>query len=276
VEAVLDARVTATTPLGGGCISPAFRVTVADGRCCFVKTAPAGAGGDFFAREAEGLERLGAARAVRVPAVLGRGREWLALEWLEPGVADAGVWERLGRGLARLHGTGAAGYGLATDNYIGVLPQANGWMESWAGFWAERRLRPQLRCAAGMLGSETRRAFGELLDDLPRRLDPVSAEGPSLLHGDLWSGNVHMTAEGAALIDPSSYFGHREVDLAMAALFGGFPVAFQEAYTAEWPLAPGATARRAIYQLYYLLVHVNLFGQAYVAATERTLRTALG
>jgi protein-ribulosamine 3-kinase len=272
---LLGAGVRAATPVGGGCVSPAFRVDLADGRTCFVKAAPAGAAPDLLHREAEALDRIGAAGVVRVPAVLGVGAGVLALEWLEPGVPPAGAWAELGRCLAVLHGMRAAAPGLEADNYIGPLPQANAAMDSWADFWAERRLGPQLDRAAGSLPPRVLAGFEQLLVRLPELLAPAEEEGASLLHGDLWSGNVHMTAAGAALVDPSSYFGHREVDLAMAALFGGFGPGFEAAYAGEWPLLHGWRRRRAVYQLYYLLVHVNLFGGSYAGATERTLAEAL-
>jgi fructosamine-3-kinase len=275
VAATLGAQVASLLPVSGGCISPAYRAALADGRTFFLKTAPAGAAPDLFEQEARALERMAATGSVRVPAVLARAPLWLALEWLEPASPPAGAWARLGRELARMHASKAGEYGLDRDNYIGPLPQRNVPATSWPAFWAERRLRPQLWAAAARLGDRTVRGFEELLDRLDDRLGAAAADGASLLHGDLWGGNVHMTAEGAALIDPSCYYGHREVDLAMAALFGGFPPDFEAAYAAEWPLAPGAAVRRATYQLYYLLVHVNLFGASYVGATERTLRQAL-
>jgi fructosamine-3-kinase len=275
VEAALGSAIADMKPVSGGCISPAWQVILRDGRRCFLKAAPDGAAADLFRHEASALERIAATRSVRVPAVLAREPAWLALEWLEPGAAPAGAWRALGRALAGMHGNTADRFGLDHDNYIGSLPQDNTPASAWAVFWGERRLRPQLERAAHRLGSGTVRRFEELLDGLDERLAVAEDDGASLLHGDLWGGNVHMTRAGPALIDPSCYYGHREVDLAMAALFGGFPPEFHEAYAAEWPLAQDAEARRAIYQLYYLLVHVNLFGGSYVQSTERTLRKAL-
>jgi fructosamine-3-kinase len=275
VETVFGAKIEKAMPVSGGCISPSYRVVLSDGVVCFLKTVPATGPVDLFEQEAAALERIGATGAVRVPQVRAAAESWLALEWLEPGVAPQGGWAELGCGLARLHRCREEQYGLVADNYIGLLPQANGQLASWPAFWAERRLRPQLERAGDRLDGTMRAGFHRLLQQLEERLAPTEAEGASLLHGDLWGGNVHMTASGAALIDPSSYHGHREVDLAMAALFGGFPPEFEAAYAAEWPLLPGAAQRRAIYQLYYLLVHVNLFGSTYLASTERALGAAL-
>jgi fructosamine-3-kinase len=267
--------VRTTAPVAGGCISPSFRALLDDGRTVFLKTAPAGAAPDLMAAEAISLRALAEAGAVRTPEVLGEGARWLALEWLEPAVATAGAWAELGSGLARLHRCRAGRYGWPRDNFIGPLPQANDAASSWSGFWAERRLLPQLERARASFDVPVLRRFDELLARLPALIGAAEEEGASLLHGDLWNGNVHMTADGPALIDPSSYHGHREVDLAMAELFGGFPAGFHHAYAAEWPLLPGAARRRSVYQLYYLLVHVNLFGGGYVSGTERALSDAL-
>jgi fructosamine-3-kinase len=268
----LGSRPVNVAMISGGCISPAARVTLADGRVLFVKTAPAGAPADFFREESRSLERLRAAGALRVPAVIETDARWLALEWLEPVGAVDGA--RLGRGLARLHSVTGPDWGWEADNYIGPLPQPNGAAGGWPDFWRERRLRPQVERAT-VLPGKLRADLDRLLTGLDARLATAGAEPASLLHGDLWRGNVHPTADGPALIDPASFYGHREVDLAMAALFGGFGADFERAYVAEWPLEPGSEVRRAIYQLYYLLVHVNLFGSGYLPATERAVRVAL-
>jgi fructosamine-3-kinase len=274
LEAAFGA-VRAARSVGGGCISPSFRVELTDGRQLFVKTAGAEWRADAFAEEARSLERLRCAHALVVPRVHGVGESWLALEWLQPVPPTEDHWGALGRGLARLHRTVEAMYGWDTSNYIGPLPQANARTNDWPEFWREQRLRPQLERAAPRLDRATLRDFERLLAELEERLGPASEDGASLLHGDLWRGNVHTSTAGAGVIDPASYYGHREADLAMAALFGGFPRSFHEAYAAESPLLPGAAARRPIYQLYYLLVHVVLFGGSYAASTADALRAAL-
>jgi protein-ribulosamine 3-kinase len=275
-----DAAVVAGAErLGGGCISPAVRLRLRDGRSFFLKWAERGTPAAMFPEEAWSLGRLAEAGFVRVPAVLGVEAGWLLLEWLEPGPGGRQDWAVLGGALAGLHRTPGPAFGWRADNFIGPLPQANPQHDAWPAFWREARLAPQLRRAraGGLLDARDDDRFGQLFERLDTLLAAGSAEGPSLLHGDLWSGNVHPLAEGgAALIDPASYYGHREVDLAMAALFGGFDRAFFDAYAAAWPLEPGATLRRAVYQLYYLLVHVNLFGGSYVAGTRAALDAALG
>lgn len=273
LAAALGSPVSDTRGVGGGCISPAFRVTLQDGRRIFVKTVPAGAPAGLLACEAYSLRALAATGAVRVPDVLAEADDWLALEWLEPAAGGTGAWHELGRGLAALHTTTSASFGWDHDNFIGTLPQPNARTESWVEFWREQRLLPQLAQAAAQLGGSTMREFGELVDRLDELLHVDVA--PSLLHGDLWGGNVHMSGGGGALIDPSSYYGHAEVDLAMARLFGGFPPAFFDAYDEARPPQPGAAARTTLYQLFYLLVHVNLFGGSYVDSTRRAVREVL-
>lgn len=285
VQAALEERgvgaaaITGVHPLGGGCISPTARITTED-RTFFLKWQTHDLPDGLLAAEAQGLQLIADTGEVRVPGVVAvsqAGPAWLLLEWLEPGAAPHNAWARLGTNLAALHRHSSATFGADTDNFIGSLPQANQRLGDWPTFWRDRRLEPQLRMAVerGLLGRDDRRRFDTLYARLPELLAPGSDDGPSLLHGDLWSGNVHMTTQGAAIIDPSVYFGHREVDLAMAELFGGFSPAFRAAYDQDWPLAPGyVPRRRAIYQLYYLLVHVNLFGAGYVPMTREALSRA--
>ena len=286
VEAAWGARlarpvtIAGTDPVGGGCISPTARLRGDGGEQAFLKW---GVPGDtppgLFAAEATALRALGDAGALRVPEVLAAGDTgggWLLLEWLEPGRATARTWRVLGQGLAALHRSRAERFGWPRPNFIGSLPQANDWSASWAEFWRARRLEPQLEAAAHYFSAADRRRFQRLLEALPELLAEVEEEGPSLVHGDLWGGNLHVTADGTpALIDPSTYYGHREVDLAMSELFGGFDGDFYRAYDEAWPRLPGyRERRRAIYQLYYLLVHVNLFGGGYVGSTLSALAAA--
>ena len=261
----------------GGCISAAFRI-VAGGTAYFLKyeaEPPAG----FFEAEAAGLEQLAAATPlIRVPKVVSvgageNGYGWILMEWLEPLAPGPDSDFMLGTGLAALHRCGAEGWGWRRDGYIGRLPQSNRNRTEWPDFWWRERLEPQLRHAAA---AGLPRDDWELLESrLPDLLAPAADDGPSVLHGDLWSGNVIFTADGPAVIDPACYHGHREVDLAMAELFGGFGRDFFRAYLDAWPLAAGWEIRRQVYQLYYLLVHVNLFGAEYESRTQSTLRSVL-
>ncbi|HEX6372471.1 MAG TPA: fructosamine kinase family protein [Longimicrobium sp.] len=285
VRATVEARlgpVHGAAPVSGGCINHGMRVELADGPV-FVKYNPDAPPG-LFAAEARGLDALrAAADGLVVPRALawaeaeGGAPAWLAIEWLEPSARGPDFAERLGRGVAALHRAGRTeGWGWTEDNFIGPLPQANAPAASWAEFWRTRRLRPQLELArrAGRLPGKAAE-WDRLMDRLPALLAPAEADGPSLLHGDLWGGNVLAAPDGPALIDPAVYRGHREADLAMTELFGGFGDRFHAAYGEAWPLQPGYPVRRAVYQLWYLLIHVNLFGGGYGAQTAGVLREAL-
>ena len=272
-----DPEIRSARPVGGGCISPCARIEVG-GQAYFLKWGSAATPPDFFLEEARSLAALEASGAIRVPAVRGAAGGWLLLEWLEPGTPAGDAWAGLGRSLATLHRPTDEPFGWPASNYIGTLPQSNEQCERWGAFWRERRLAPQLEraYASGFFAGPERRRFERLLVRLDALLAEGDADGASLLHGDLWSGNIHFTTGGmAALIDPSSYHGHREVDLAMAELFGGFETPFFAAYAEAFPLQPGYfELRRPIYQLYYQLVHVNLFGRGYVAGTLGSLEAA--
>jgi fructosamine-3-kinase len=277
----LGATVTALRPVSGGDINDAFAATLADGREVFVKTRD-GADPRVFPCEAAGLAWLDAARALPVPRVLAvsaedaPGPRFLALEMLRPGRRRRDYEELLGRGLAALHRAGAPGFGLDHDNFIGSLPQQNAPCPTWAAFYAERRLLPQLRRAVDR--GRAPAAWSEDFDRLAGKLDALvgPAEPPARLHGDLWGGNLHADESGQpVLIDPAVYGGHREVDLAMLALFGGVSERFFDAYDEAYPLDPGWGKRVPLYQLYPLLVHVNLFGMGYGGQVERALQRYL-
>jgi fructosamine-3-kinase len=278
LEAAVGGQVASARAVGGGDINRADAVTLADGRRLFVKTnarEPAG----MFAAEARGLAWLAEAGALRVPEVVAHGAGFLALELIEPPRGVAGppardFDERLGRGLAALHRHGATRFGLDHDNFIGRLPQGNAPSAApgWAAFYRERRLEAQLRLAAdeGLASSRMRRGFERLFAALDDLVGPE--EPPARLHGDLWGGNLLCDDAGApCLCDPAVYGGHREIDLAMMRLFGGFGARVFAAYAEAWPLADGHAARVALYQLYPLMVHVNLFGGGYVSQVEACL-----
>lgn len=299
-------RILSVRPVTGGCIHRALRVETDRGARAFLKWGPS-VESSLFPAEAEGLEALGEASrgsGIRVPQVLGMGGEgkegWLLLEWVEAGPPPSDGGDRLGRGLAALHRpddvdhdlpvggegspAGSHGWGWHADNHIGPLPQENrpepGGAGSWGAFWRDRRLLPMLRRArdgGAFRGGEASRAWEALLDRVEELAAPGDAEGPSLLHGDLWSGNVFFAATGEpVLVDPAVYRGHREVDLAMMELFGGFPAGTMAAYREAAPLAPGfQEVRRELYQLYPLLVHTVLFGGGYEASTLERVRRLL-
>ncbi len=215
----------------------------------------------MFRAEAEGLAALAAA-GMPVPrlffAGVRAGAALIELERLDLGAPPD--WPALGRLLADLHRHTAARYGWENDNWIGLAPQANGWRADWSVFWFEKRLAPQALRA--------RSAGFEIDLDALRGLLAGHRPPASLLHGDLWHGNVGFTPSGPVLFDPAVYYGDREADLAMTELFGGFPTAFYAAYDAAWPRDAGYAQRRELYNLYHVLNHLNLFGAGYLRQAQ--------
>ena len=260
IEAHIGDSITNVRGVGGGCISNATHVRTSNGRDLFLKW---GSDRALFHAEADALSAMRDTNTVRVPAVVAID-DWLLTEWLEPGPITKTGWEQLGQSLAAMHRHRANRFGGPSPNFIGSLPQSNAESDDWPAFWRDERIVPQLHG----LGIENRRRIEKLFEHVAEDLSTGNQEGASLLHGDLWNGNVHGVKAGApALIDPSGYYGHREVDLAMAALFGGLDQRFFDAYDEVWPLAEGHERRRHHYQLYYMLVHVNLFGGGYLSGT---------
>jgi fructosamine-3-kinase len=276
LERALGSAPKTADRLSGGDINDAFEVALADGRRVFVKT-NAHAAPEMFPAEARGLKFLAAAKTLRFPEVLAvsgpdDAARFLALELVRPAGRARGYDEALGRGLAALHRSGAPSFGLDHDNFIGSLPQSNRARAHWADFYEHERLRPQLERASaqGRASASMRRGFERLFSRLPELVGPE--EPPSRLHGDLWGGNLHTGEHGEpCLIDPAAYGGHREVDLAMMRLFGGFAESVFAAYDEAFPLADGADERVSLYQLYPLMVHVNLFGGGYARQVEQVL-----
>lgn len=252
----------------GGDVCEALRLDLADGRAVFVKHR-AGAPPGMFGAEAAGLEWLSRAHALRVPQVIAHGADWLALEWIDETPRHPHHDEALGQGLAALHMSGAPSFGAPHPGFIGPLAVPNDPRPDWPTFLAECRLTP-LADAAG-LPVDTRRRLDVLLPRLADALGPP--EPPARLHGDLWNGNRMTGPAGEpVLVDPAAYGGHREVDLAMMRLFGGFSERVFASYDEAFPLAPGHHERLEVNQLIPLLVHAALFGGAYVASVDRILR----
>jgi fructosamine-3-kinase len=276
LASALGSEIATTSGLAGGDINRAYEVALRDGRRLFVKTNERSPRG-MFAAEARGLAWLAEARALRIPEAVSvaapdDSQQFLVLELVATGSPARDFDEKLGRGLAALHRRGASTFGLEHDNFIGSLPQANAPASNWPEFYRERRLEAQLRRAAqqGRASSRMRQGFERLFRVLGELCGP--AEPPARLHGDLWGGNLLCDEHGApCLIDPAVYGGHREIDLAMMRLFGGFGARVFDAYDEAWPLADGHDQRVSLYQLYPLMVHVNLFGGSYVGSVEAAL-----
>jgi fructosamine-3-kinase len=271
LASALGAELDQIRAVSGGDINQAYRVQLRDGRAVFVKTHPHPPAG-MYAAEAAGLAWLAEPGALRVPRVWVTTDRFLAMEYIESGARARDYDDRLGRGLAALHRSGADQFGLAQNNYIGSLAQDNTPAGTWTEFYRQRRLQPQLHQAsdAGLVDRPLRRDFDRLFARLDELVGP--SEPPARLHGDLWSGNAHVDSAGLpCLIDPAAYGGHREVDLAMMELFGGFGPRTLAAYDEAWPLDVQWRERVPLYQLYPLLVHLNLFGGTYLGAIRRAL-----
>lgn len=247
-------------------------VELHDGRRVFVKAPHDRRARAMLEAEEHGLAFLRDRSSLRIPSVLARGDDFLVLEALTLNPLDGASAESFGRGLAELHRSGAPSFGLDRDNFIGLTEQRNTPHARWADFYREERiLAVATRCE---LDPGTR----ALVDNVAESLDSLvgDAEPPARLHGDLWSGNACTDENGRPCVfDPAVAGGARELDLAMMRLFGGFPRRTFDAYEESFPLLPGHAERVALYQLYFLLVHVAIFGSGYVAQTNRCLRTIL-
>ncbi|WP_138992553.1 fructosamine kinase family protein [Larkinella sp. C7] len=265
---VLEARF-----LVGGNVNTAAQVFSSEG-LFFVKWNPE-ENVDMFEWEARGLDLLRSTEAIYIPEVIGYGKyrdkTYLVLEYIDPVVPKSNYWESFGQSLALLHSHTQSKFGLHFDNYIGSLPQSNTLTDNGITFYIEQRLQPQAGMALykGLLSKELYTKFQKLYQRLP---DLLPVERPALLHGDLWSGNVMVNEQGdAALIDPAVYYGLREAELAFTTLFGGFDERFYDAYDEAFPMEDGFQERIPIYNLYPLLVHLNLFGTGYLSGIERVL-----
>lgn len=270
-------------PLAGGSVNRSFLMRMASGVafCKWNDSAPA----DMFRQEAAGLAALKAAgTSLIVPRTMAlwpdsgsaepAGPGLLVLEYLEPDADEpsAETWEELGRGLAALHRAPEDRFGWAHDNYCGLTLQDNEWTGDWPGFFAAKRIGAVVERLGrkDALTPAELKTYAALLEKLPTLL--AHAPRPSLIHGDLWSGNFLASNLGPALVDPAIYCADREAELAMMALFGGFPDRVLDAYQESWPLPPEWRERMPIYQLYHVLNHQLLFGGSYGGQAIRIAR----
>lgn len=276
-------KITRTDRVSGGDINDAFELTLTNGSHIFMKS-NAVTRAAFFTAEAIGLQAIAQTGCIGTPRILcsgtetgGNGYSFLLLEWIEGKRPVSDYWEIFAGQLADMHRASAKDfvpngrYGFIQDNYIGAREQKNAVRDSWIDFFRDCRLEPQFRAAQSYFDAGDRKRILNLLDHIGNFL--TEPERPSLLHGDLWSGNFMTGSDGRAwLIDPAAYVGHAEADLAMTELFGGFSPAFYVAYQEASPLQPGYHDRRDLYNLYHLLNHLNLFGGSYLPSVQRTVR----
>ena len=269
-----------TDRLSGGDINKAYALTLNTGDRIFMK-ANSKANADFFTAEAAGLSAIASTKTIATPEILCTGTDdgedvgysFLLLKFIKSAKARDDYWKVFGQELAALHKADTkalwpdsafnSSFGFFQDNFIGARPQINTPGTSWISFFRDNRLAPQFKAADSYFSPEEKNKITKLLDHLDKFL--IEPDHPSLLHGDLWSGNVMCSPQGKAmLIDPAAYIGHAEADLAMTQLFGGFPQKFYDAYICENPIESGYENRRDLYNLYQLLNHLNLFGSTYL------------
>ena len=279
VREIFDGHAPVASPVSGGDINKAYRLA-ASGKAIFMK-ANRTENVSFFDAEARGLNAIASTGTIRTPEVLGIGTDslhgaFLLLEWVE-GRPGKDYFETFGQRLASMHLYDPSSFvhggvfGFETDNYIGAGEQENTPESSWIAFFRNHRLIPQITKAEAYFDQNDHRNLTYLLDHLDKYL--LEPAFPSLLHGDLWSGNCITGNDGEAwLIDPAVSVGHFEADLAMTELFGGFPYSFYGAYNEINPIDQGYRERRELYNLYHLLNHLNLFGGSYLGAVRQILQ----
>jgi len=275
INHLLGTRIKKIVPLSGGDISKAYLLQTETERF-FCKVNLGSSAQSMFLAEMDGLQSISKTKTIKAPQVffckpLEKGG-CLVMDYIEPKRPSSRDMELLGHQLAELHKTTAMDFGWDNDNFIGSLPQSNKKHGEWVSFYVEERLLPQLHMAENkklLSGDEI--PTQERMHDVIKKYCPETK--PSFLHGDLWNGNYLIANDGTPyLIDPAVYYGHNEIDIAMSRLFGGFDTAFYNAYQELFPSAPLENERTAIYQLYYLLVHLNLFGSSYYGSVSRILK----
>lgn len=274
LEKRLNSKILRISKLYGGDINEAFVLTLKSQKLV-VKINKSALYPDMFLREKEGLQLLNNA-GVHTPKVVlcfsEKEHQYLVMDLVETGGPKTGFWENFGVALAKLHQNTSTCFGLQDNNYIGSLVQGNGFKVGWIDFFIEKRLDPLVKLALDnrLLKVDHLKKFNELYKKLP---DLIPHESPALLHGDLWSGNLLVGADqNPYFIDPAVYFGHREMDLAMTILFGGFDSSYLDAYQSVFPLEKGWRSRLEIHNLYPKLVHLNLFGRSYLRGIEQVIQ----
>lgn len=261
-EKITGEKILNQNTLGGGCIGDSKKVTTELGNIFFIKQYRKSG---VARAEAFGLQELEKAKAIRTPHVIGFTNHTLVLNHIDSAPQRRNFQEKLGNQFANLHKYIGPKFGFYENNFIGDSDQINSLHDKWVNFYRENRLNFQIKLATknGYADRQLKEKFNKLNDIIPEILEG-SEEKPSLLHGDLWGGNVMSDEKGnPCIIDPAVYYGHREADLAMTKLFGGFSSEFYKSYNQTYPLKDGYIKRENIYKLYHVLNHLNLFGRSY-------------
>ena len=277
LEEILKEKIIANNSLGGGCIADSRKIKTESGKEYFVKSY-SGSGNNILQNEANGLRELSKSGAIRIPEVIHLDSEILVLDYIKTGSRKSNFSESFGQQFAEMHKVNSEMFGFYEDNFIGATPQKNlPQKENWIEFYLENRLIFQFKFAErnGYVDSRFRELFGKFEKIVPKLIEG-SEEQPTLLHGDLWSGNYMVDEFGEpVLIDPAVYYGHREADLGMTRLFGGFDPIFYSAYNEAYPLPDGWDERIELYKFYHVINHLNLFGTGYLSQTISIMKDYL-
>lgn len=270
-----DFRIQSARPLSGGDINEVYAIETTEGTKCLKLNSEKRFPGIFKA-EFDGLKTLASSGSIKVanPVANGvaQGEGFLLLDYISSGLPKTNFWEDFGGQLANLHKQSNHSFGLNSNNYIGSLIQNNAEINDWDQFFYEYRIQPQVSLAIkkGFLEKTDVDTFERFRYHL-KEIFPI--EPPALLHGDLWNGNYMIDSAGdPVLIDPAIYYGHREMDLAMTKLFGGFDRKLYQSYNEQYPLELGWEERIPYYNLYPLLVHLNLFGSGYLSSVRQIIK----
>ncbi|WP_282629075.1 fructosamine kinase family protein [Empedobacter sedimenti] len=272
----LDLGIETIVPIKGGDINDAFRLESFNKKY-FLKVNSANNFPHLFKKEARALDALKKTKTFNVPKVINVGEagndfQYLLLDWIETSNPTVVNWENLGRNLAKLHQNTNPQFGWLEDNYIAIVLQPNKFADSWSSFYTDNRIMPMMKLLQNkqLITSKQIKSAENLCKQLN---DIFPEEKPALIHGDFWNGNILANKKGEfTIIDPATYYGHREMDLAIAKLFGGFDEAFFEAYQESFPLAPNCNERLPIAQLFPLLIHAYLYEGYYVKDVQTILK----